>query len=68
VVGQVASIADAGEPELGTTNAPPVPSVPVRFCTATEEILGLTRAGVRVADKAARTNAPAPKPRIRAPH
>jgi len=43
VVGQVASIADAGEPPVGETNAPPSPSVPVRFCTATEEILRLTR-------------------------
>ena len=68
VVGQVASIADAGEPELGTTNAPPVPSVPVRFCTATEEILELTRASAKVADKATRTNAPARKPRQRPPH
>jgi hypothetical protein len=63
VVGQVASIADAGEPELGTTNAPPVPSVPVRFCTATEEILGLTRPSAKATNKAARTNAPSRKPR-----
>jgi hypothetical protein len=42
VVGQVASIADAGEPPNGDENAPPSPSVPVRFCTATEEILRLT--------------------------
>ena len=41
VVGQVASIADAGEPSAGDTNAPASPSVPVRFCTATEEILRL---------------------------
>lgn len=43
VVGQVASIADAGEREVGDTNAPVSPSVPVRFCTASEEILRLTR-------------------------
>jgi S1-C subfamily serine protease len=43
VVGQVASIADAGEPSLNDTNAPPSPSVPVRFCIATEEILRLTK-------------------------
>jgi S1-C subfamily serine protease len=43
VVGQVASIADAGEPPIGETNAPPSPSVPVRFCTATEEILRLMK-------------------------
>jgi len=68
VVGQVASIADAGEPMLDETNAPPSPSVPVRFCTAAEEMLRLTQAGLRVADKVARTNAPAPKPRSRPPH
>ena len=42
VVGQVASIADAGESPAGDTNAPASPSVPVRFCTATEEILKLS--------------------------
>lgn len=43
IVAQVASIADAGEPpENAITNAPPSPSVPVRFCTAAEEILRLT--------------------------
>ncbi len=42
VVAQVASISDAGlPPEGGDTNAPPSPSVPVRFCTASEEILRL---------------------------
>jgi S1-C subfamily serine protease len=45
VVGQVASIADAGEPpEDGDEDAPAWPSVPVRFCTATEEILRLSQA------------------------
>lgn len=44
VVAQVASISEAGQPpEEGGTNAPPSPSVPVRFCTASEEILRLTR-------------------------
>ena len=42
VVGQVASISDAGEPGSGDENAPASPSVPVRFCTATEEIQRLT--------------------------
>jgi S1-C subfamily serine protease len=42
VVGQVASIADAGEPEPGDEHTPASPSVPVRFCTAAEEILRLT--------------------------
>ena len=54
VVGQVASIADAGEPPLGDTNAPASPSVPVRFCTATEEIL-------RLADPALKAS-PGPPP------
>ena len=44
VVAQVASIYEAGQPpEESGTNAPPSPSVPVRFCTASEEILRLTR-------------------------
>ncbi|HLH54869.1 MAG TPA: serine protease [Verrucomicrobiae bacterium] len=43
VVGQVASIADAGEPASpNEDDAPASPSVPVRFCTASEEILPLT--------------------------
>ncbi len=42
VVAQVASIADAGEPPEGETNCAAWPSVPVRFCTAAEEILALT--------------------------
>jgi S1-C subfamily serine protease len=42
VVGQVASIADAGEPASDDVHAPISPSVPVRFCTATEELLRLT--------------------------
>ena len=41
VVGQVASIADAGEPDAGDDNSPASPSVPMRFCTAAEEILRL---------------------------
>ena len=39
VVAQVSSIADAGDPEPADKNVPPSPSVPVRFCTAAEEIL-----------------------------
>ncbi|HWX20659.1 MAG TPA: serine protease [Candidatus Binatia bacterium] len=42
VVAQVASIADAGEPGSEDQNSTPSPSVPVRFCTAAEEILRLT--------------------------
>jgi hypothetical protein len=42
VVAQVASITDAGEPpDPADDNAPASPSVPVRFCTAAEEILRL---------------------------
>ena len=68
VVGQVASIADAGETEVGTTNAPPSPSVPVRFCTATEEILRLTQPNTLAAHETATTNATAVRPRLRSPH
>ena len=38
----------AGPPQPFVHNATPVPSVPVRFCTAAEEILELTRASARV--------------------
>jgi hypothetical protein len=41
VVGQVASIADAGEPAEEGQDQAAAPSVPVRFCTATEELLRL---------------------------
>jgi hypothetical protein len=46
VVGQVASIADASEAPADEDSQPPAPSVPVRFCTATEEILRLTNPNV----------------------
>ena len=68
VVGQVASIAEAGEPPIGNTNAPPSPSVPVRFCTATEEILRLTRPEALAAHELAVTNAPPARTRPRPPH
>jgi S1-C subfamily serine protease len=68
VVGQVASIADAGEPPAGNTNAPPSPSVPVRFCTATEEILRLTQPNTLSAREPAGSNAPPVRPRLRSPH
>jgi hypothetical protein len=42
VLGQVASIADAGDIGIPDYDNPPSPSVPVRFCTASEEILRLT--------------------------
>jgi S1-C subfamily serine protease len=68
VVGQVASIADAGEPPIGNTNAPPSPSVPVRFCTATDEILLLTRPNTPPPHVALGSNAPPVRPRLRSPH
>jgi len=42
VVGQVASIADAGETSAENEDQPTSPSVPIRFCTAAEEILRLS--------------------------
>jgi len=68
VVAQVASIADAGEFDLGNTNAPPSPSVPVRFCTAAEEILRLTRPDILAAHEAAVSNALPVRPRLHSPH
>ena len=68
VVAQVASIADAGEPPIGNTNAPPSPSVPVRFCTATEEILRLTRPNIPLTPELAASNAPPIRPRLHSPH
>jgi S1-C subfamily serine protease len=68
VVAQVASIAEAGEPEIGSTNAPPSPSVAVRFCTAAEEILRLTRPEAQVNLAMAGSNAPVVRPRLRSPH
>jgi S1-C subfamily serine protease len=68
VVAQVASIADAGEPPAGNTNAPPSPSVPVRFCTATEEILRLTRLDTLAAHEPPGSNAPTVRPRLHSPH
>lgn len=68
VVAQVASIADAGEPTIGNTNAPPSPSVPVRFCTAAEEILRLAQPSVLAAHKSPVSNAPPVRPRLRSPH
>jgi serine protease Do len=68
VVGQVASIADAGEPDIGNTNAPPSPSVPVRFCTATEEILRLAQPNTLAAHETAISNAAPVRARLRSPH
>ena len=68
VVGQVASIADAGEPPAANTNAPPSPSVPVRFCTATEEILRLTKSSSRPAHQVQGSNAPPVRPKLHSPH
>lgn len=68
VVAQVASIADAGEPPAANTNAPPSPSVPVRFCTATEEILRLTQPGPRTTHEPSGSNAPPARPKLHSPH
>jgi hypothetical protein len=68
VVAQVASIADAGESDIGNTNTPPSPSVPVRFCTAAEEILRLTRPNTLAAHEPAVSNAPPVRPRLHSPH
>ena len=68
VIGQVASIADAGEPPIGNTNAPPSPSVPVRFCTATEEILRLTQPDALATRESTGSNAPPARPRLHSPH
>jgi hypothetical protein len=42
VVGQVASIAEAGETSADDEDQTTSPSVPIRFCTAAEEILRLS--------------------------
>lgn len=68
VVAQVASIAEAGEPGIENTNAPPSPSVAIRFCTATEEILRLTQPNILAAQGPATSNAPPVRPRLRSPH
>jgi serine protease Do len=61
VVAQVVSVAEAGEPpENSDTNAPPSPSVPVRFCTASEEILRLTDPALKESPEVRR-----PKPEIK---
>ncbi len=58
VVAQVASIAEAGEPSEADTNGPAAPSVPLRFCTAAEEIVRLTDPHLEI-----RSNTVAAKPR-----
>jgi serine protease Do len=68
VVAQVASIADAGEPLAGDTNGPPSPSVPIGFCTATEEIQRLTHPNFMAAHQSTLSNAPPVRPRLRSPH
>jgi len=68
VVAQVASIAEAGEPPVGETNAPPSPSVAVRFCTAAEEIVHLTQPDAFASPQLLVSNAPPTRPRPHAPH
>ena len=55
VVGQVSSIADAGEPASGDENTLASPSVPVRFCVAAEEILRLTETHLEKSGSVAET-------------
>ena len=64
VVGQVASIADAGEPASDGDNQPASPSVAVRFCTATDEILRLANPSLVRELPPSRTH-PAKKPKSR---
>ena len=68
VVGQVDSIAEAGEPGAVTTNSPPSPSVPMRFCLASEEILRLTRPYPSAPKEIARSSLPTARPKKRLPH
>jgi S1-C subfamily serine protease len=68
VVAQVASIAEAGEPDIAKTNAPPSPSVAVRYCIAAEEILRLTQPNTLAAREPVGSNAPPVRPRLRSPH
>jgi hypothetical protein len=67
VVGQVASIVDAGDPERGDEQTAASPSVAIRFCTASEEIQKLTDPHLSKATEplAPRQNEPEGKPKIR---
>jgi serine protease Do len=67
VVGQVASIVDAGEPEQGDDQTAASPSVAIRFCTAAEEIQRLTDPHLSEApeSRVPRQNGPEGKPKIR---
>jgi S1-C subfamily serine protease len=67
VVGQVASIVDAGEPEPGDEQTAASPSVAIRFCTAAEEILRLTdpHLSTPAESPARRHNGPQGKPKSR---
>jgi S1-C subfamily serine protease len=67
VVGQVASIVDAGEPQPGDEHTAASPSVPIRFCTAVEEILRLAdpELGKRPEQRTPRLKGPEAKPKIR---
>jgi hypothetical protein len=42
--------------------------VPIRFCTATEEILRLTQPNALASHEPAGSNAPPARPRLRSPH
>ena len=68
VVGQVDSIAEAGEPGISNTNSVASPSVPIRFCVATEEIMRLTKPYPGEAKEIARSTPPATKAKKKLPH
>ncbi len=59
VLAQVSSIAEGGEPPPGDTNSVAWPSVPVRFCTAAEEMLKLASPALKESGHEPR---PKPKP------
>jgi S1-C subfamily serine protease len=67
VVGQVASIVDAGEPEQGDDQKAASPSVAIRFCTAAEEIQRLTDPHLSqpTESRVPRQTGPEGKPKIR---
>jgi serine protease Do len=66
VVGQVASIGDAGASPEDQPDKPASPSVPIRFCTATEEILRLLNANLaKDSPPGSLVPAKSPKPKLR---
>jgi S1-C subfamily serine protease len=68
VVGQVDSIAEAGEPGLPNTNSPPSPSVPMRFCVAAEEIQRLSKRYPGEMEQITQATSPAARAKKKAKH